>query len=55
ITGLPPTGVTYDPFKATNNIEFTIRDKTYSKYIAENQQDSEEVAKKFVPRANNLG
>ncbi|MCI91226.1 hypothetical protein A2U01_0112520, partial [Trifolium medium] len=42
ITGLLPTGAIYDPFKATDNIKFTIRDKTYSKYIAENQQDDEE-------------
>ncbi|MCI08881.1 hypothetical protein A2U01_0029963 [Trifolium medium] len=46
ITGLPPTGATYDRFKATNNIESVLKDKTYSKYIIGHQEDSEEVSDK---------
>ncbi|MCI88287.1 CAP-Gly domain-containing linker protein 1-like, partial [Trifolium medium] len=29
ITGLPPTGETYDPFKFSNDIGFRVREKTY--------------------------
>ncbi|MCI17072.1 hypothetical protein A2U01_0038219, partial [Trifolium medium] len=43
ITGLPPTGETYDPLKASDNIKLIYKANAYSKYIAEHQKDSEEV------------
>ncbi|MCH81851.1 hypothetical protein A2U01_0002644 [Trifolium medium] len=44
ITGLSPLGDTYDPYKSTRNIEVVMRDKTYTKYIAEQHKDTEEVS-----------
>jgi hypothetical protein len=43
ITGLPPTGETYDPYHASKNIEVSMNDKTYAKYIAEHHLDDKEV------------
>jgi hypothetical protein len=45
ITGLSPIGDTYDPTRASDNIAFDSREKTFSKYIQEhNQADEEEVS-----------
>jgi hypothetical protein len=43
ITGLPPTGDTYDPNRVCNIIDFGFNSKTYSKYITENQKADAEV------------
>ncbi|PNX61429.1 hypothetical protein L195_g052452 [Trifolium pratense] len=43
-TGLLPIGDTYDPFKASDNIKFDFHNKSYSKYILENQKDDDEVS-----------
>ncbi|PNY08031.1 hypothetical protein L195_g004541 [Trifolium pratense] len=44
ITGLSPLGDTYDPFKASDTIKFDFRNKSYSKYIIENQKTDDEVS-----------
>lgn len=44
ITGLTPSGAVYDPNMSSKSIKITIKDKTYSKYIAEHHSDSEEVS-----------
>ncbi|PNX95171.1 hypothetical protein L195_g018355, partial [Trifolium pratense] len=44
ITGLLPIGDTYDPFKASDTIKFDFHNKSYSKYILENQKDDDEVS-----------
>jgi hypothetical protein len=41
ITGLPPTGDTYDPSRVAHTIEFEFKSKTYSKYITENEGEGE--------------
>jgi hypothetical protein len=45
ITGLSPTGETYDPAKAGTSIEFVLGEKTFLKYIQEHHAiDEEEVS-----------
>ncbi|PNY13487.1 hypothetical protein L195_g014311 [Trifolium pratense] len=44
ITGLSPIGDTYDPFKASDTIKFDFHNKSYSKYIMENQKTDDEVS-----------
>jgi hypothetical protein len=44
ITGLPPTGATYDPYNASKNFDVTMNDKTYAKYMAEHHLDDKEVS-----------
>ncbi|GAU33711.1 hypothetical protein TSUD_148620 [Trifolium subterraneum] len=44
ITGLPPTGDTYDPTRAGSKIELKINHKSYSKYIEEQNQLVDEVS-----------
>jgi hypothetical protein len=42
ITGLSPVGETYDPANTNPNIEFDYKEKTFQKYILENNQTGEE-------------
>jgi hypothetical protein len=42
ITGLSPVGETYDPANTNPNIEFNYKEKTFQKYILENNQTGEE-------------
>jgi hypothetical protein len=45
IIGLSPVGDTYDPTRASQNISFTSKEHTFSKYILENHiKDQEEVS-----------
>ncbi|PNX60126.1 hypothetical protein L195_g060031, partial [Trifolium pratense] len=44
IIGLSPIRDTYDPFKASDTIKFDFHNKSYSKYILENQKDDDEVS-----------
>ncbi|GAU33485.1 hypothetical protein TSUD_370970 [Trifolium subterraneum] len=51
LTGLPPTGDTYDPTKAGSKIELKINHKSYSKFIEEQNQL---VGEMFIPMAIQL-